>query len=137
MRSTRSPVTRPQPGILFLLLMLALPAGAAQLVVTDEEGHPLPGAMVTRTPLAATQVDTSDDGYPAPGLLNRTHGIQTRFTDNDGVVNFTDAEGDFRYRVRAQNYRDATLEAIPDAVVMGICSWPYPTIMTAWLADCC
>ena len=118
MRSTRSPVTRPQPGILFLLLMLALPTGAAQLVVTDEEGHPLPGAMVTRTPLAATQVDTSDDGYPAPGLLNRTHGIQTRFTDNDGVVNFTDAEGDFRYRVRAQNYRDATLEAIPDAVVM-------------------
>lgn len=88
------------------------------MVVTDEKGEALPGAMVTRTPAGRTQVDTSDNGYPAPGLLNQTHSVITRFTDDTGTVDFPDTHSPASYRVRAQGYVDATVEEIPDAVVM-------------------
>lgn len=104
------------------LICLALPGRADTLVITDEQGFPLPGAMVTRTPLGPTQVDTSDNGYPAPGLLNRTHAIHTRFTNSDGTVTFPGSDSSSgekaRYRVRAQNFQDTVLEDIPNAVVM-------------------
>lgn len=100
------------------LLFFSLTGHAETLVVTDEQGLALPGAMVTRTPQGATQVDTSDNGYPAQGMLNRTHSIVTRFTDADGSVSFPDNDEQHSYRVRAQSYQDTVLEQIPDAVVM-------------------
>ena len=97
--------------ICIAMLASLLPASllATTLVVTGDDGNPLPTAMVTRSIVGADVVDTSDNGYPAPGLINSVVPQHTRFTNADGIVNFDtmDAVGERRFRVRKQGYADA------------------------------
>jgi hypothetical protein len=82
----------------------------AQVVqVVDQDGKAIATAMVTRTQPGADIFDTSDNGYPEEGFVNRVVPRQTRFTNADGMVEFSvvPAMAATNLRVRAQGFRDA------------------------------
>lgn len=97
------------------LLLCSAAAHADSLLVTDAHGQPLAQAMVTRTPLEVPAADLSDDGYTPDGTSNTAAVTVTRFSDAEGQVDIFQ-DGKFSYRVRAQGYRDAYLDA-PTATV--------------------
>jgi virginiamycin B lyase len=100
-----------------LILFLALPAGASDLLVTDQQGKPLPQVMVTRTPLDIPEADLSDDGYAPEGVTNISPVTVTRFTDAAGRVDIA-REGNYSYRVRAQGYQDVSFTQAPENLAM-------------------
>ena len=102
--------------IVAVLLLMPLPLWAATVTVTNVDGEPLELAMVTRSIPGADVADTSDNGYPRPGLVNTAAPQHTRFTDIDGRVSFDalDVDGERRYRVRRQGYRDAVVTGADD-----------------------
>ena len=103
-------------------LLLPLPQFAATITVTDEGGEPLATAMVTRIVVGEAFVDTSDNGYPRPGVINTAIPQHSRFTDEQGVVEFNavTATGERRFRVRKQGYADATVSAADDSVELTV-----------------
>ena len=100
-----------------LILFLALPAAASDLLVTDQQGKPLPQVMVTRTPLDIPEADLSDDGYAPEGVTNISPVTVTRFTDAAGRVDIA-REGNYSYRVRAQGYQDVSFTQAPENLAM-------------------
>ncbi len=105
-----SPLSKASSIVAVLLLPVVLPA--ATITVTDSDGEPLPLAMVTRSVAGADLVATSDNGYPPPGVINRVAPQQSRFTNEDGQVDFDPVatEREHRYRVRKQGYRDVLVQ---------------------------
>ncbi len=98
-------------------LLAILPAWGASLVVRDSQGNPLPQAMVTSTPAAAT-ADLSDDGYAPHGVTNTAPAIVTRFTDASGRVSLDEPRANTAFRVRAQGFVDSYLNALAEEVLL-------------------
>jgi hypothetical protein len=89
--------------------LLCASASAQVVQVIDQDGNAVATAMVTRTQPGDDIVDTSDNGYPAEGFVNRVVPRETRFTNADGIVEFSmePAMAATKLRVRAQGFRDA------------------------------
>ena len=102
-------------AILFLLAPLAQ---AGTLVVKNPQGQPLSPVMVTQTPLQQPEADLSDDGYAPHGVTNTSAAVITRYTNAAGEVTFAAAEEPVRYRLRAQGYVDAYVDAAQGEVVL-------------------
>lgn len=105
-----------RPLVLLLILGLATPAAAMRVV--NERGEPMAQVMVTRSPAELPAADLSDDGYAPHGVTNITATVLTRFSDADGEVSFPAQGGGFRYRARAQGYRDVQLDALPPELAL-------------------
>ncbi len=101
------------PFAAMLLALLAAPAWAATLSVTDEAGAPLPTAMVREVPAAPAAADTSDGGYPLPARPFAVETDVTRFTDAAGRARFDDRGRAVRLLVRKPGWRDAAVELAP------------------------
>ncbi|MEH6582247.1 MAG: lyase [Halioglobus sp.] len=104
--------------MLVALLVLAPTSHGASVIIKNLQGDPLPQVMVTRTPLVAPPADLSDDGYTPDGVTNTAAAVVTRFSDSSGEVSFAEPEGAVGYRIRAQGYVDAQLDALPDELVL-------------------
>ena len=102
---------------LLLLWLCAVFATAADLLVTDTGGEPLPQVMVTRTPLDVPEGDLSDDGFAPNGVTNVSPVTITRFTGSDGRVDIV-REGNFYYRARAQGYQDVWFTEAPESLAL-------------------
>ncbi len=100
------------------LLLLAPLSQAGTLVVKNPQGQPLSPVMVTQSPLQQPEADLSDDGYAPNGVTNTAAPVVTRFTDAAGEVSFEPAANPVRYRLRAQGYVDAYVDAAEGEVVM-------------------
>ena len=100
-------------------LLLLSPLGMADtLVIKDPQGQALSPVMVTRTPLQQPEADLSDDGYAPHGVTNTAAPVLTRFTNQAGEVSFGPAPAPVRYRVRAQGYVDAYVDAAVGELVL-------------------
>ena len=100
-------------------LLLLSPLGMADtLVIKDPQGQALSPVMVTRTPLQQPEADLSDDGYAPHGVTNTAAPVLTRFTNQAGEVSFGPAPAPVRYRVRAQGYVDAYVDAAAGELVL-------------------
>jgi streptogramin lyase len=102
-------------AILFLLAPLAQ---AGTLVVKNPQGKPLSPVMVTQTPLQQPEADLSDDGYAPHGVTNTSAAVITHYTNAAGEVTFAATEEPVRYRLRAQGYVDAYVDAAQGEVVL-------------------
>ena len=100
------------------LLLLAPFAQAGTLTVKNPQGQPLSPAMVTQTPLQQPAADLSDDGYAPHGVTNTSAAVITRYTNAAGEVTFAAAEAPVRYRLRAQGYVDAYVDAAQGEVIL-------------------
>ncbi len=101
-----------------LLLMSSSLSQAAGMLVKNAQGEPVSQAMVTVTPLYTAEADLSDDGYTPDGVTNTAPVVRTRFTDARGQVELPTLQAPASYRVRAQGYVDAYLDAPRPEVVM-------------------
>ena len=96
-------------------LLLGVTATAAELAVTvtDAGGRPLALTMVTMKLLDGEIVDQSDGGYPAPGRSHQARSEDTAFTDAQGRVRFTVADGRrLGLRARRPGWQDAGMELV-------------------------
>ena len=100
------------------LALLAPLAQAGTLTVKNPQGQPLSPVMVTRTLVQQPAADLSDDGYAPNGVTNTSAAVLTRFTNAAGEVSFADASEPVRYRLRAQGYVDAYVDAAQGEVVL-------------------
>ena len=94
---------------LALLLLASSVSHALTLTVKNPAGEPVNPAMVTASPLTATEPELGDMGYPPHGVTNHAAVTLTRFTDAAGRVSFEQRLEDHAIRVRAQGFVDATL----------------------------
>ena len=103
-------IRRAPQAIVPLLLLVAGPAPAATLVVSDTSGQALATVMVRERRADGPDLDTSDDGYPAPGVTHIVAPEITRFSDSEGRVEFADRTEAMEYLVRKPGYRDLALK---------------------------
>jgi streptogramin lyase len=82
------------------------PAPALTIEISAADARPIDLVMVTRLPATPPAADTSDNNYPAPGKLQQGTFELTRFSSADGKVEFPDAQGAFRLRLRKSGFRD-------------------------------
>ncbi len=101
-----------------LALLLGCIQASHALIVKNEQGTPLPQVMVTQTPVETPQADLSDDGYTPHGVTNSAATAVTRFTNIAGVVDFQTDDKQYRYRARAQGYRDAFFDELPEELAL-------------------
>jgi virginiamycin B lyase len=89
--------------------LLAGPAGAVGVRVTDPQGKPLATVMVSRQPVKPALVDTSDNGYAASGKPQQAFFEVARFTDASGRTDLPGADHPWQVRLRKPGYQDRLL----------------------------
>lgn len=99
-------------------LLLGSVQASHALIIKNEQGTPLPQVMVTRTPVETPPADLSDDGYTPHGVTNRAALVTTRFSNIAGEVSFQEDQKQYRYRARAQGYRDVFLDELPEELAL-------------------
>jgi len=93
-----------------LLLLLAAPALATTVTVTDPAGQPLATVMVRERRADGPGLDTSDNGYQAPGVPRIVAPEITRFSDAAGRIEFADRSEAMEYLVRKPGYQDLAIK---------------------------
>ncbi|MBI2383357.1 MAG: hypothetical protein HYV18_04725 [Gammaproteobacteria bacterium] len=93
----------------WLLLAFLGAAEAAEVRVTDAQGQPLAGVMVTRLQEQPSVPDMSDNGYPAAGVAQQSAGELSVFTGAGGRAALDPSAGT-KLRLRRPGYRDREID---------------------------
>jgi virginiamycin B lyase len=97
--------------LLFFIISVPNICVAAKLHVVDEAGQPLSNVMVLQTPTHGATLDLSDMGYPPAGKVNLANVSYTKFTNDEGWVEFDSyLNQKVRYRFRLPDFLDITLQ---------------------------
>lgn len=100
---------------IFLILIVFIASFKSQsaiIKVFSEMGKPLSQVMVTETLLNPIVLDTSDGGYQKPNSAKEVSPEITKFTDQQGIVNFSYRK-EVSYRLRKPNFKDLVVTTKP------------------------
>lgn len=95
----------------FTFLLVAITTEAVEIHTVNKDKQPLATVMITVKPVEAFSIDKSDNGYPAHGGLNQNLSEITRFSDNNGILQWgaMPYQQAVRYRFRKMGYKDKIL----------------------------
>ena len=94
------------PALIAIFALHSAHSQAMTFTFKNDANAPLAQVMVTRTAINSVKADLSDDGYTPHGVTNPSDIALTRFSNAQGLVDFSDQSGEARYRARAQGYLD-------------------------------